>query len=719
MAEVLRERRGRIMVLSLSNPPVNGLGYDIRAGLMAGLEEAYGDDGIDAVVIAGAGRMFSGGADITEFNTPKSSMEPRLAQILASVENAEKPVVAALHGVSAGGGLELPLACHYRVAARATRLGLPEVTLGIIPGAGGTQRMPRLVGVEAALKLIVTGELVPVEKALALGFVDEVTDGDVVEAGIAAAERLAAGGEPRRTCALDDKIAEARGKPEIVETFKASIARRARGYEAPFACIEAVENAVNLPFDEGLAKEREIFLRLVEGTQSKALRHAFFAEREAQKIPDVPKDTAQTEISSAGVIGAGTMGGGIAMNFANAGVPVTLVEVEQDALDRGLGVIEKNYANTVAKGRLSQEAMDERMGLITGSTDMNALADADMVIEAVFENMDLKKEIFGRLDEICKPGAILTTNTSTLDVDEIAAATSRPEAVMGTHFFSPANVMKLQENVRGARTSKETIATVMALTKKIGKVGVLVGICDGFVGNRMLYAYSRQSNFLIEEGALPQDVDRVIYDFGFPMGPFAMGDLAGLDVGWRIRKEREARRPTNLRYSPVADRICEMGRFGQKTGAGWYRYEEGDRTPHPDPEIEELIVSVSKELGIERRAIPDEEILQRCMYPLINEGAKILDEGLALRASDLDVIWIYGYGFPRYRGGPMFYADTDRASRHVYDAVSRYLRPTRRMAWRTSPAFEKAGGRRQGLRRPIVSDCTDPRPQPNHPTRVP
>lgn len=670
MAEVTSEQRGRVRVLFLDNPPVNGLGFDIRSGLMTGIEAAMADDDVDAVVITGAGRMFSGGADITEFNTPKSSAEPRLPQLLDVIEAADKPVVAAIHGVSAGGGLELPLGCHYRVAAKGTRLGLPEVTLGIIPGAGGTQRMPRLAGVEAALQLIVSGELVPAEKAQALGFVDEVTEGDVVDAGVAAAERLAAGGALRRTGEIDDKVAEARGKPEIFEGFKKSIARKARGYEAPYACIESIENAVNMPFAEGVAAEREIFKRCVESVQSKALRHAFFAEREAQKIPDVPKDTPKKDVASAGVIGAGTMGGGIAMNFVNAGIPVTLIETEQANLDRGIGIIEKNYANTVAKGRLSQEAMDKRMGLISGSTDMNGLADADVVIEAVFENMDLKKEIFGKLDDICKPGAILASNTSTLDVDEIAAATSRPEAVMGTHFFSPANVMKLLENVRAEKTSPETIATIMAMTKKIGKVGVLVGVCDGFVGNRMLYAYSRQAGFLIEEGALPQDVDRVIFDFGFPMGPFAMGDLAGLDVGWRIRQEQEATRPKHLRYSPTADRVCEMGRFGQKTSAGWYRYEEGSRTPIPDPEIEALIISVSEELGIERRTVSDEEILQRCMYPLINEGAKILEEGLAQRASDIDVVWLYGYGFPRYRGGPMFYADTVGV-KHVYDTMSR------------------------------------------------
>ena len=461
MGAVNSERRGRVLVLAMDNPPVNGLGHGVRSGLMAGIEEALGDDGIDAVVITGSGRMFSGGADITEFGTPKSSADPILPDVIKKIEASPKPVVAAIHGVSAGGGLELPLGCHYRIAHSQTRLGLPEVNLGILPGAGGTQRMPRLTGVEAALKLIVSGDLVPAKKAHALGFVDEVVDGDVVETAVAAAERLAAGAELRRTGSLEDRIAQDRGKPEIFEAFKKSIARRARGYEAPYACIESIENSVKLPFDEGLAAERDIFRRCVASTQSQALRHAFFAEREAAKIPDVPKDTPVKTIETAGVIGAGTMGGGIAMNFANAGIPVTIVETEQDNLERGLGIIEKNYANTVSKGRLSQDEMDARVGRVNGSTDLADLADADIVIEAVFENMALKKEIFGKLDEICKADAILASNTSTLDVNEIAAATSRPESVIGTHFFSPANVMKLLENVRGEKTSKEAIATVM------------------------------------------------------------------------------------------------------------------------------------------------------------------------------------------------------------------------------------------------------------------
>ena len=671
MGAVTTERRGNIAILSIDNPPVNALGAAVRSSLAEGVRAALDDAGADALVITGAGRMFSGGADIQEFGKEYPAGVPTLPDVITMIEGASKPVIAAIHGVAAGGGLEVSLGCHWRLAAPGTRLGLPEVTLGILPGAGGTQRLPRLIGVEAALQAIVAGDLMAAEKALALGLIDEISGDDLVADAVAYAEKLvAAGTAPRRTGELDDKVAEARGKPEIFEKFRQDMAHRARGFKAPYACVDSIEAAVNLPFAEGLANEREIFSRLVASDQSKAQRHAFFAEREVAKIPDVPKDTATQPIESAAIIGAGTMGGGIAMNFANAGIPVIIVEVNNDALQKGLGVVGRNYASSVAKGRLSQDNMDRRMGLITGSTDYGEVADADIVIEAAFEDMALKKEIFQRLDQTCKAEAILTTNTSSLDVDEIAAATGRPEKVMGTHFFSPANVMRLAENVRGAKTSKETITTVMNLSKAIGKVGVLVGICDGFVGNRMLYAYTRQAGFLLEEGALPEQVDKVIYDFGLPMGPFAMGDLAGIDVGWLVRQAQEATRPKHLRYSDIADRIYEMGRYGQKTKAGWYRYEEGNRAPVPDPEIEKLIVSVSGELGIERRAIGDEEILERCMYPLINEGAKILEEGIALRPLDIDIIWIYGFGFPRYRGGPMFYADLVGVGK-IYDAMSR------------------------------------------------
>ena len=667
MANVTLERRGNVAVITIDNPPVNGLSAAVRTGLDAKLGECLDDPAVAAVVLAGAGRMFGGGADIREFNTPAAAQEPMLAALIERIEAADKPVVMAIHGVAAGGSLELALGGHYRVAAKGTRMGLPEVTLGIVPGAGGTQRLPRLIGAEAALDMIVSGSLIPAERAHALGLVDALADDDATAAAVDFAAKVDG---VRRASELTEHIAVAKDDPELFDRYRKKMARRARGLEAPYACLECVEAAVNMPFEEGRAFERTTFKRCVESDQSKALRHAFFAEREAAKIADVPKDTPVKTIERAAIIGCGTMGGGIAMNFANAGIPVRVLETEADRLEAGLALIAKNYAATVAKGRLDQAAMDRRVGLIEGTTDYADLADADIVIEAAFEDMAVKKEIFAALDAATPADTILATNTSTLDVDEIARATSRPEKVMGTHFFSPANVMRLMENVRGTATDKETLATVMGLAKRIGKVGVLVGVCDGFVGNRMLYAYSRQANFLLEEGALPQQVDKAIYDFGFPMGPFAMGDLAGLDVGWLVRQARAATRPTNLRYSPVADRICEMGRFGQKTKAGWYLYEEGSRTPVPDPEIEALIVSISEELGIERRPVTEQEIVERCIYPLINEGAKILQEGLAQRASDIDVVWLYGYGFPRYRGGPMFYADTVGV-KTVYEAMVR------------------------------------------------
>ena len=665
------ERHDDVALLRLSNPPVNGLSFAMRAALGERVAEALADEAVKAIVIAGADRMFCGGADIREFSAPPPPGAAHLPAILDEIEASPKPVVAAIHGVAAGGGMEVALACHVRLAAPGTRLGLPEVTLGILPGAGGTQRMPRLIGVEKALDVIVGGRLHPVEQAVALGFVDECVEGDLVATAIARARQLAAAGTPlRRASKLTEHLDAARGRPGIFDDFRKKMAKRARGFDAPYACVDCVETTLTMPYAEALKNERVVFHRLRESDQSAAQRHAFFAEREAAKIPDVPKDTPARPIASAGVVGCGTMGGGIAMSVANAGLPVTVLESSREALDRGMAIIRKNYAATVSKGRLSQAQMDARLARITPTLDDADLGAADVVIEAVFEELPLKKEVFARLDRVCKPEAILATNTSTLDVDAIAAATSRPEQVIGTHFFSPANVMKLMENVRGARTSPETIATVMKLSKKLGKVGVLVGVCDGFVGNRMLYAYRRQADFLLEEGALPEQIDRVVYDFGLPMGPYQMADLAGLDVSWRVRKAQAPTRPARLRYSPVADRICEQGRYGQKTGAGWYRYEEGSRVPIADPAIHELIAGVSAELGITRRTIDDDEIVPRCLYPLVNEGAKILDEGLALRAGDIDVIWMHGYGFPRYRGGPMFWADLV-GLRTIYDTMSR------------------------------------------------
>lgn len=663
--------RNGVAIVTLQNPPVNGLGFAVRTELEAALRTATDDDTVQALVITGDGKMFSGGADIREFGQPPPEGTPPLPKLIDTIEASDKPVIAAIHGVALGGGCEVTLGCHVRLATPDARVGLPEVTLGILPGAGGTQRMPRLVGVPAALDLIVNGKLVPAKQALALGIIDDIIEGDIVDAAVAHARRMVSENLPiRRASALDDKVIEARSTPQVFDDFRKTMARRARGFEAPFACVDCVEAAVNLPFTEGIVTERARFRELVASDQSKAQRHAFFAERQVTKIPDVPKSTPALPLDTAAVIGCGTMGGGIAMNFANAGIPVTVFEVSQEALDKGLNTIRKNYAATVSKGRLSQSEMDQRLSLISTTVDYNDLASVDVVVEAVFEDMVLKKEVFGKLDTVCQPETILATNTSTLDVNEIAAATSRPSKVIGTHFFSPANVMKLMENVRGEQSSPETIATVMKLSKTIGKVGVLVGVCDGFVGNRMLYAYRRQSDFLLEEGALPAQIDKVIYDFGMPMGPYAMGDLAGLDVGWRIRQQQAATRPPHLRYSTVADRVCELGRFGQKTGAGWFRYEDGSRTPIPDPIVDELILKISQENGLTRREVGDQEILERCMYPLVNEGAKILEEGLAQRASDIDVIWMYGYGFPRFLGGPMFWADLVGVQT-IYNTMSR------------------------------------------------
>jgi 3-hydroxyacyl-CoA dehydrogenase len=680
-------RRGPVAVLTVSNPPVNALSHAVRSGLRDGLRQAIADAGARAIVVVCAGRTFIAGADITEFGRPPR--EPSLHEVLEAIEASPKPVVAAIHGTALGGGLEVALASHYRVAARTARLGLPEVKLGILPGAGGTQRLPRAVGVPRALQMIVSGEPIGAADALAEGLVDEVVDGDLAAAGVAFAERVVREGRPlRKLSEIDDKVAAARGKPEIFAEFRRSIARQTRGFRAPEACVRAVEAAVALPFAQGLARERELFRALLDSPESKAQRYFFFAEREAAKIPDVPPDTPAREVRTAAVIGAGTMGGGIAMNFANAGIPVTVVEVGREALDRGLGVVRRNYEATAARGRLTPAEVERRMALITPATDFAAVAEADIVIEAVFEEMPVKKEVFATLDRVARPDAILATNTSTLDVDEIAAATSRPERVIGMHFFSPANVMRLVENVRGAKSSRTTIATAMAVARRIGKVPVLVGVCYGFVGNRMLHQRGKQAERLILEGALPAQVDRVLYDFGFPMGPFAMGDLAGLDVGWRIRKGRGER-------ALVADRLCELGRFGQKTGAGFYRYE-GDRTPRPDPEVERIILDIAAEQGIARRPISDEEILDRLLYPMVNEGARILEEGRAIRASDIDVIWVHGYGWPVYRGGPMFWADTIGLAA-VRDRMLDLGRRTGSDAWTPAPLLERLAAAGRGF----------------------
>lgn len=642
-------RLGDIAVLALDSPPVNALSARLRDGIKGGIDQALADKDVRAIVLICRGKTFVAGADITEFGKPRTGTP--LPDLVDLIENSPKAVVAAIHGTALGGGLELALACHYRVAVPSAKVGLPEVKLGLIPGSGGTQRLPRLVGVQKALELITSGAQVAAPVAEGLGIVDKVVpEASLEDAAIAfARDLLAAGASHPRVRDRDDKIGPARGKPEIFAEFRKANARAFRGFLAPEYCIRAIEAAVEQPFDDAVKYERSLFLELVAGSQSAAQRHVFFAERQAWKVPDIADDTPTIPVAKVGIIGAGTMGGGIAMNFANAGIPVTIVEMKQDALDRGLGIIRRNYEATAAKGRLKPEDVERRMGLLSGALDLSALADCDLVIEAVFENMDIKKDVFGKLDGIVKQGAILATNTSYLDVDEIAAATARPDHVIGLHFFSPANVMKLLEVVRGEKTAKPVVATAMQIARKIGKIAVLVGVCHGFVGNRMLAQRQREANKLILEGAMPWDVDRVLYDFGMPMGPFAMSDLAGLDIGWS--KETTS-------SSTVREILCEMDRRGQKTGAGFYDYDE-KRRASPSPVTEKIILDLAARKGITRRAISDDEILERCIYPMINEGAKILEEGKAIRASDIDIAWINGYGWPVYRGGPMFWAQTE------------------------------------------------------------
>ncbi len=665
------DRIEAVGVITLDNPPVNAFSLSQRIGVSEALTAGLQDPDIQAFVICGSGRMFSAGADIREFDTGVAGESPTLMDLISLIENSPKPVVCALHGTALGGGCELSLACHSRIAIPGTRIGLPEVTLGIVPGAGGTQRLPRLIGVLPALDAIVSGKPMTAEKAHELGLVDGLANDsdDLLKISVSIAHRLSIGPEPpKKTRDRDGHLLEAQNRPELFDEFRSRISRRARGFEAPFACIDCVEAATTMSFENGLAFEREVFLRCRSSNQSLSQRHAFFAEREARKVSGLGPETSQTDVRHAAVLGCGTMGTGIAMCFANAGIPVIVTESEQGMLDRGMKMIRKNYASTVSKGRMTEEEAEARLALIEPTLEFERVSAADVVIEAVFEEMELKKKIFTRLDGLCKADAILATNTSSLDVNTIAAVTGRPEQVVGTHFFSPANVMRLVEIVRGDHTSPEVLATTLTLSKQLGKVGVVVGVCDSFAANRMLYPYSRQAQFLIEEGAFPEQVDKVIYDFGFPMGPFALSDLAGIDVGWRVRQHREPSRPKHLRYSEIADRLYEMGRYGQKTRKGWYNYEEGSRIPMPDPEVVDLVVRTSRELKIDRREISDEEILQRCIYPLINEGARILEEGIVQRASDLDIVWLYGFGFPRYRGGPMFYADSV-GLRHVYEVM--------------------------------------------------
>ena len=678
--------RDGIAVITLNNPPVNGLGHALRKRIMEGLQKASADTAVKALVFIGSAKAFSGGADIREFNTPKSFEKPSLPEINEAQDAMQKPLVAAIGGFAMGGGLELALGCHYRVAAPKAQLALPEVKLGILPGSGGTQRLPRVIPVAKAVEMMTTGNPIPSEKGMELGLVDEIVQGDLLEGALAYAAKLVAAGKgPRR---VRDQGARIEGDVKaFFAQVREQVAKASRGYPAPLEIVACAEAACTRPFDEGRKFERERFQILVETTESKALRHMFFAERQTTKIPDVPEDTKAREIRKAAVIGAGTMGGGIAMSLANAGIPVTLIEAKQDALERGVATIRKNYAATVAKGRLQQVDMDKRMALITPLLDLGAAASADIVIEAVFERMDVKQDIFRKLDGIMKQGAILATNTSTLDVNAIAAVTRRPQDVIGTHFFSPANVMRLLEVVRGAKTAKDVLATTMKLGKTIRKLPVVSGVCDGFIGNRMIEKYGQQSLFLVDEGCSPAQVDAAAQKWGLAMGPFTMGDMAGLDIGWEIRKRRYAERP-NFVYSKVGDRICEAGRYGQKTGKGWYRYEPGNRKPIPDPEVERIISQYRSENNLKTRPVSDGEIVERLVYALVNEAAYILEEGIALRASDIDMVYLTGYGFPPYRGGPMFYADTV-GLQNVLNSIQRFQTGYQGSVWKPAPLLVK------------------------------
>ena len=639
---------GEIAIVTLNSPPVNALSANVRDGLVEGFRQAKADPDVKAIVLICEGRTFIAGADISEFGGQMKGAS--LFDVQKEIEESPKPVVAAIHGTALGGGLEVALCAHYRVAVPSAKCGLPEVNIGLLPGAGGTQRLPRIAGVEKALEMVTSGQHVPAKQCLDMGLVDELApEGKLKETAIAFARKCVAENKPlKKVRENNTKLEAAKGHPEIFAEFRKKNARKFRGFDAPEANIKCIEAAVNAPtFEEGLKTERQLFMGLMTGPQSAAQRYAFFAERQANKIPDVPDDTPTIAIKKVGVIGAGTMGGGISMNFANAGIPVTIVEMKQDALDRGLKVVRGNYERSAKGGRFTMDDVEKRMGLLTGSLNLDDLKDCDLVIEAVFERMDIKKDVFAKLDGIVKQGAILASNTSYLDVNEIASATKRPEFVIGLHFFSPANVMRLLEIVRGEKTSKEVIATSMKLAKTIGKVAVLVGVCPGFVGNRMLAQRTREANALVLEGAMPWDVDRVLYDFGFPMGPFAMGDLAGLDIGW-VKEQSKS--------STLREVLCEMDRRGQKTGAGYYDYDE-NRNAKPSPVTEKVIQDFRAKQGINPRQISDDEILQRCLYPMVNEGAKILEEKKAIRASDIDTVWLNGYGWPVYRGGPMYWGE--------------------------------------------------------------
>jgi 3-hydroxyacyl-CoA dehydrogenase len=659
------ERNGDIGIITINYPPVNALGAGVAEGIKDCLARAKTDPAIKAIVLIGAGRSFIAGADIRAFGTNRPRL-PLGERVYDTLDASQKPVIAAIHGYALGGGLEIAMACHYRIALASAKLGLPEVLIGILPGGGGTQRLPRLIGVKAALDMIVSGRHVPAPEAKRLGIIDELLPetADLYDSAMAYAMRVMdVRPLPRvrdRTVRLED--------PGVFEAVRKSLARRARNQRAPFHCIVAVEAACSLPFDEGCRREADLFKELEDSDEARAMRYAFFAEREVARLPDIPANTPVRDFSNVAVIGAGTMGGGIAMSFADYGFPVKLMDATQEALERGLQRIRDNYATSVRRGSLSDDEMRRRLARIEPVQGYEEIADCDVVIEAVFEELDVKKPVFAKLDEVMKPGALLFTNTSALDIDQLATMTRRPQDVAGTHFFSPANVMKLLEVVRGKASSPQTLATAMQMGRRIGKISAMAGNTDGFVANRSRAPFNTEMGILLEEGCLPEQVDKVMVDFGYPMGPFAVGDLAGLDIGYASRKRRAAENP-NFRPQPIADRLVEMGRHGQKTGAGWYRYNRGDRTPHPDPEVAALIREIAAEMSVPQRAFTDQEILQRLLFASVNEACKILEEGKAYRPSDIDVMWLHGFGFPRYRGGLFFWADAIGV-REVYNRIA-------------------------------------------------
>ena len=685
MDAVKYEIKDGVALVTFQNPPVNGMSHALRLGIVQAIDKAESDTAVSSIVLTGSEKAFSGGADVTEFGTPKVMQQPILRAVIEALEVCEKPVIAAIQGVCLGGGLELAMGAHYRIAKADAQIGLPEVKLGLLPGAGGTQRLPRAVGLEKALEMITSGTIVKGQSLAGTQLLDRVVEDDLIAAAIAYAQELVANQAPLKRL-RDLQVTSQTDAQALLQTTRETLQLKSKNFPAPLKCLETVQASIELPFEQGLAFERQLFLGLMSSPESQALRHIFAAERAALKIPDIPADTPLREIKQVAVIGAGTMGGGIAMNFLNIGLPVMMLEMKQEALDRGVATIRRNYENTMKKGRLSAEQVEQRMSLLSTTLSYDDLAQADLIIEAVFEEMGVKKAVFTELDRVAKPGAILASNTSTLDVDQIADFTKRPEDVIGLHFFSPANVMQLLEIVRGAKTAKDVLATSIQIGRKIGKKPVVSGVCDGFIGNRMLYPYRAAADEMVLAGASPSQIDKALEGFGMAMGPYRVGDLAGLDIGWAIRKRKAAENPEQAYEPVIADKLCEAGRFGQKTGMGWYKYEAGNRQPIVDPIVEQIIEDFRKAKGIEPRQFSDSEIVQRCIYALVNEGAKILEEGIALRASDIDVVYLYGYGFPAHRGGPMNYAQQVGLF-NVVRSMQRFARASEQAAafWQVAP----------------------------------